>query len=382
MHSCETKVNTMKYNRGLQRRLFWLIVGGGLPLATFAQNAPRMVPVPADPLELVTNQAQAARTPESREAALQLLGRARDGFTLQKTGQAYRLKVRFTADSQGQTNYDGSWEMEDLYNPGQGVHWTANAVAGYTSTAISSKGTVYGEGTASAIPLRLHEARGLLYRPIASAPYAQRESIRTATAAFRGTTVTCVLLSRSRNGVNPAIGRGWEETEECIDPQSGLLQVHSEVPGRYVVYDYSNAPQLGGHVLPRSVTVTEAGRIVSKISVESVEGTAPADPSLFLPTEAMKSGGPATAMTGATKITRVHGEGPFTSAMVVRPVCVFGIVTPTGQLVEAHSLQPSDPNSDAAVEDAKAIDFSPTLPAGTPPRQHFVFVIEKFVAAQ
>jgi hypothetical protein len=56
------------------------------------------------------------------------------------------------------------------------------------------------------------------------------------------------------------------------------------------------------------------------------------------------------------------------------------MVNSAGQLVEAHSLQPNDPNSDAAVKDAIAIDFSPTTPAGTPPQQHFIFVIEKFVA--
>ena len=146
---------------------------------------------------------------------------------------------------------------------------------------------------------------------------------------------------------------GWEETEECIDPQSGLLQVHSEVPGRYAVYDYTNAPQLAGHILPRSVTITEAGRIVSKISVESLSGLTAADPNLFVPTDAMKAKGRAVAMTSATKISRIQGQGPFTSAVTIRPVCVFGMVTPSGQLVEAHSLQPSDPNSEAAVEDAK-----------------------------
>jgi hypothetical protein len=56
------------------------------------------------------------------------------------------------------------------------------------------------------------------------------------------------------------------------------------------------------------------------------------------------------------------------------------MVTSTGQLVEAHSLQPSDPNSQAAVEDAKRIDFSPLTAAGVAPEQHFVFVIEKFTS--
>ena len=154
------------------------------------------------------------------------------------------------------------------------------------------------------------------------------------------------------------------------------------MPGRYAVYDYSDAPQLGGHILPRSVTITEAGRIVSKISVESLGGLSAPDPGLFVPTDEMKARGPAVAMTSATKVTRVQGQGPFTSAMTLRPVCVFGMVTPTGHLVEAHALQPSDPNSQAAVEDAMKIDFSPLTPAGAPPQQHFVFVIEKFVAQQ
>jgi hypothetical protein len=54
-------------------------------------------------------------------------------------------------------------------------------------------------------------------------------------------------------------------------------------------------------------------------------------------------------------------------------------VTPAGELVEAHSLQPADPISAAAVEDAKQINFAASEPTG-PPHQHFVFVIEKFIS--
>ena len=360
--------------------ILWLIVGAALPLVTFGQNAPRIAPVPSDPLELVAGPIQVAGTPASRTAILQLLARARNNYTLRMAGQGYDLKINFAVDSLGQTDYDGAWEMEDLFVPGQGLRWTATAAAGYTTTGISSNGELYGEGTASAVPLRLEEARGILLHPLPSAAYASRESIRTSTATFHGALVTCVLLSSSKKAATPALGRGWEESEECID-QTGLLQVHSEAPGRYALYDYSNAPQLGGHVLPRTVTVTEAGRIVSKISVESLQGITGTDASLFVPTDAMKAKGPAVAMTSATKVSRVQGQGPFTSAMTLHPVCVFGIVTPTGHLVEAHTLQPSDPNSQAAVEDAKKIDFSPQTPAG-PPQQHFVFVIEKFVSQQ
>jgi hypothetical protein len=362
----------------LSKRLLWLIVGGGLPLVPFAQSAPRVIPVPSDPLELATGQIQVAG-PASRKAILQLLARARNNYALRDEGQGYDLKVDFTVDSSGQTNYDGAWELEDLFLPGQGLHWTATAAAGYTITGISSNGELYEEGTASAVPLRLEESRGILLHPLPSAAYASRESIRTTAATFNGALVTCVLLSTSKKTENLPVGRAWEESEDCID-QSGLLRIHSEAPGRYSVYDYSNAPQLGGHVLPRTVSVTEGGKVVSKISVEKLDGISVADPSLFAPTEGMRERGRPIEMTAATKISRVHGQGPFTSGMTIRPVCVFGIVTPTGQLVEAHSLQPSDPNSAAAVEDAKQIDFSPTTPAGAPPRQHFVFVLEKFIS--
>ncbi len=369
----------------LRKEVLWLIAGG-LSLSAFGQStartAPRMAPVPRDPSELVTGQVQPAATPASREAALQLLARARNSYQLRNAGQAWDLKVRFTVDSQGETNYDGTWTMEDVFAPGLGVHWTAESSAGYTIAGIFASKSVFAEGTASAIPLRLQEARAMLFNPIPSLAYARSGSIRTFASSFNGLPVTCVLLARAHNVSNPSVGRGWEESEECIDSQSGLLQVHSEAPGHYAVYNYSNAPQVGDRLLPRTVTVTEAGRILSKISVESLQGISEPDASLFVPTVGMKSAGQATAMTSATKILRVQGQGPFTPGMTIRPVCVFGLVTPTGQLVEAHSLQSSDPNSEAAIKDAKAIDFSPSMPPGSPPQQHFVFVIEKFVSAQ
>lgn len=362
--------------------MLWLVLWGSLQPTAFGQNTPKIAPVPSDPLELATSQIESASTPESREAALQLLARARSHFALRSAGQAYQLKVKFTVDSLGKTNYDGAWEMEDLFAPRRGHRWSATAASGYTTTGIAAAGEIYGDGTASVVPLRLFEARGVLFDPVQSRAYADRGSIRTSTATFHGATVTCLLLSRSRNAAKPATGRDWEETEECIDPQSGLLQVHSEVPGRYAAYDYANAPQWQGHILPRSVTITEAGRIVSNISIESLRELPAPDPSMFVPTAAMKMKGQAVAMTSATKISRIQGQGPFTPTSSIHPVCVFGMVTPSGHLVEAHALQPSDPNSQAAVEDAMKIDFSPLTPAGAPPQQHFVFVIEKFVSQQ
>ena len=370
----------MTSNSGLLKGILRLIVWQCLPLAGLCQIAPTIAPVPPDPLELSTGQVELANTSASREAALQLLTRARSQFALRGTHQAYDLKVSFTVDSGGGTSYDGAWQMQDLFAPGKGHRWTATADSGFTITSIATSAGTFADGTAGIVPLRLLEARGVLSDPLQSADYASHGSIRTSTATFRGVSVTCLLLSRSRNTANLSPGRDWEETEECIDPQSGLLQVHSQAPGIYAAYDYTNAPQFAGHILPRSVTITEAGRIVCKVVVESIVPITAPDPALFVPTDAMKAKGPAVAMTSATKLSRVQGTPTPTATL--RPVCVFGLVTPTGHLVEAHALQPSDPNSQAAVEDARNIDFYPFTPAGTPPRQHVVFVIEKFVSGQ
>jgi hypothetical protein len=230
----------------------------------------------------------------------------------------------------------------------------------------------------------LHEARAALFGSIPSFENIDRDLIRTSTATFKGKQVTCVLLSGPGNPATASDGRRWEETEECIDPESKLLQVHSQVPGRYFAYEYSGTPQLGC-MLPTKVTVTEGGQVVSEIAVDSLSELSAIDPSLFAPTEKMKAGGPAVAMGQAQKISRLLGRGPFKSSATAHPVCVFGLVTPSGQLVEAHSLQPSDPNSQAAVEAAKRMTFSrTTTPAARParPQQHFVFVIEKFVSSR
>jgi hypothetical protein len=370
---------------GLVKRL-WLIAAVAPSLAIFgqnmAQNAPKIAPIPADPLELVTGPVEVANSRTARAAAVELLDRARTNYALRSARQAYDLKISFTVNSGGQTEYDGAWQMEEMYDPQQGTRWTAQAAAGYATTQISSKDMSYGEGTSSVIPLRLHEARAAMLGPMPDTKNVELGLIRTSTVTFNGAQLTCVLLSGSGNPGTATPGRRWEETEECIDPKSGLLVVHSQAPGRYYAYDYANAPQFSGHTLARRVTVTEAGKPVSEIRLESLTEIPPADPSLFVATESMRSSGPAIAMGGAQKISKFAGRGPLTSAMTAQPVCVFGLVTASGQLVEAHSLQPSDPNSQAAVEAAKQINFAGPAQLGTRPQQHFVFIIEKFVSGQ
>jgi hypothetical protein len=354
----------------------------GMSISTLCQGAaPRTAPVPNDPLEIVSGPIHVVSTSHDRDAILNLLTRARSSYALRSDGPGYDLKVSFMVDSGGDTQYDGAWEMEEIYAPGQGFRWTAKAAAGYSTTQISVGNFSYGEGPGSTLPLRLHEARGALFGPIATPPFVDRDLIRTSTATLNGVELTCVLLSGRRHAATPAPGRRWEEAEECIDPQSGLLKLHSLAPGRYEVYDYSDAPTLAGHTLPRKVTVTESGKTVMELLVESWTGLPAADPALFVLTPEMIEREPAVAMAEARKISVFYKPGPIAPNSTIHPVCVFGVITPSGQVAEAHSLQPSDPNSQAAVESAKRMNFySPTSPRGRP-EQRFVFIIEKFVSS-
>jgi len=342
-----------------------------------------------DPVEVVSGGIQSVDAPAARSAALELLDRARSGSRLQARGQGYDLKVSFTVNSGGQTNYDGAWQMEDIFDPQQGLRWTARTGNAYTITEISSKGKLYSEGTEGPIPLRLQEARAALLDAIPSAarmalldlPSAAeftRAPVRTAMATFQGTSVTCVLYSLAQTTATAEPGRRWQELEDCVDPQSGLLIVHSQVPGRYFAYDYSNAPQLAGQMFPHRVTVIEAGRTVSQISVDSLTELRSADESLFVPTPEMLEGGRATTMSGARKMARVVGEGKPAGT----PICIFGVVTAAGKLVEAHSLQPDDPNSAAAVKAAGEMNFLRPTPGviGAPPQQQFAFVFIRFAS--
>ncbi|MFN7995718.1 MAG: hypothetical protein U0Q18_19060 [Bryobacteraceae bacterium] len=204
--------------------------------------------------------------------------------------------------------------------------------------------------------------------------------MRQVSASFNGTQLTCVLLSEK--GKKPAaVGRRrWDETEECIDPRTGVLRIHSQVPGRYYAYDFSNPVRFGDYQFPQKVIVSEAGRTVTQISVDSLTALPAADPNLFVPTEEMKAKGRAIGMGAARKVWRI-AKGGDVPALQARAVCVFGVVTPAGELVEAHSLQPSDPNSAAAVDAARKMNFAIPAAVSASPQQHFVFVIEKFVSS-
>jgi hypothetical protein len=346
-----------------------ILVGGVAAPAQLTTNPSK------DAHELVGDQIRTVQSKAVRASALSLLGRVRNSYGLRSAGRGYDLKVSFTVNSGGRTENDGDWQMEETFDPQQGLHWDAKSSDGYSITRIRVNSGFYGAETGSHVPLRLQEVRAALFDPMPSAKFAARASLRTSKATLDGTALQCVLLSDSAPVATANAGRRWDETEECVDPHSGLLRMHSQIPGRYFAYDYTGAPRLDGHTFPRKVTVYEGGKIVTEISVDSLKEISNADPALFQPTEQMRARGQATAMTGAGKIFQVPDSG-IAFGGNAHAVCVFGVVTATGELAEAHSLNPSDPASGNAVAAAQQMNFTKSAQTSARPQQHFVFIVE------
>jgi len=348
----------------VSRRVLWCVAACSASFSALAQE-------PLSTLQSAGSSIRAVEAPQERGDALQLVERARNLSDVRAAGQPYDLKVHFTVNSGGQTQYDGEWQMEDIFDPQAGLRWTASLPGSYSIARISSHGVLYGEETDGYVPLRLHEARAALLDALPSSQVLKNAKIRRATITFHGEQLTCLLFSSGRN-VN--LARAWNETEECIDAESGLLRLHSQVPGRYYAYDFTNAFPLGAHLVPSKVAVYEAGALVTQISVESLTEPASIDASLFVPSDRMKANGSPIKLGAAQKLFRVSA---VKSGSPTSTVCVFGLVTASGELVEAHSLQPSDPNSQAAIDAAQQMSFSRAQNGG--PQQYFVFILRRFV---
>ncbi|HEX3744003.1 MAG TPA: hypothetical protein VHW09_08730 [Bryobacteraceae bacterium] len=348
-----------------------LLLAGALGVSlAFGQTHGIAVPVPHDPLELVTGEIQTLQGPD-RDKALDLLARSRRYYALRAERKGYRLKVSFHVDSGGATQYDGDWEMEETSFPQMGLRWSAKT-AGYSTTQITGNGPAFGEGAGDHFPIRLHAARAALFGPL---PTPIDRDLRSASVTYNDVSLTCVLSGGAEHVPTQAPGRRWDENEDCIDPQSGQVYVHSVVPGSYDLFDYQDAPKLGNRGLPRNVTVTEGGKTVMRLHVDSLTEIAEADAKFFAATPEMTWG---TTMASLQKMVLFPQKGSIPPDATIRPVCVFGLVTADGKLVELHSLQTGDPNSQAALDYAKTL----TLPAPPGKSEHFVILIEKFVAGR
>jgi len=164
--------------------------GGGVPRqprqrAAFFESLAQP-PVPGDPLELVSGDAQPVQDAEQRAAATHLLTRARALSNVRV--YPYDLKTTFVSSGASA----GSWSLEDTSPAREVYRWTAQGPS-YSAINLHSNQLVYSNQPAGAMPLRLAQVRtAIFFMYPAAGPYA---SLRTAAGSLNGAEVSCVLVS-------------------------------------------------------------------------------------------------------------------------------------------------------------------------------------------
>jgi hypothetical protein len=337
----------------------------------FSQSAPKVAPLPYDPLELATGPTVVPDTPEQRAVLLNLLERARQNSAMHTPGMApFALKVSFNSTG-GDSHSQGYGELEETWLNGQTWRWSAR-LGDYSQLRIFYEGAAYDDKPRGHMPLRLQMVRNSIFWPVVG--NFAGSVLRMATANWEGTELACILISRGDASATP--GRRWEENEFCIDPKTGLLRIHSEAPGIYSVYDYNGGIQFHGRVVPRQTTIVEGGASVLQIHLDNLED-ATNDPNQFVPTKKMISHGPGAIMVGPFRFPELI-RTPAGYSGAVQPVIVHAILDQKGKVLDAEVVQTSDPALAAAA--LGVVWRSSYLPAGRQgrPLQREAFINVKF----
>lgn len=352
---------------------FLPLIAPALCLAQFSRRP--LPPVPQDPLEIVTSDAQPVQNADQRAAAAAVLIKAHDLSNVR--AQPYDLKTTFA--SSGSLPSDGSWVLEDI-SPGHGIYrWTAqgpgySAVNLYTNT---TRGMLYTNQPSGAMPLRLTQVRGAVFF---NAPaIGPQVSMRTATGSFNGATLNCVLTSFQRQPYSG--GRNWRESEFCVDSNTGLLTTYSPVPGLYIHYDYASAPTFHGKTIPAGFTITEAGKTVIEAKTESVADPPDSTNPLFA------AAGLTPLGVGQVMTAPVHWIGAFHapgsnggSNSTAQMVVLHGSLSPDNHVSETEILASTDPGLNlTALERANSHKgFSNEAQPGTTPRSREILFVYEF----
>ena len=355
------------------------ILAAVIPLAGFTQTF--TIAPPSDPLEPVTGMVQDVTTAEQRAAAVALLNRASDQYAMHTKGTpAHVLQISFNATASTLFG-GGAGHLTETWISGQNWRWDAT-FGNYSLLRISSNGVAYDQQALQPVPVRIKMLANAVFAPLQfTTP--RVSAMRTASVPWKGAQITCILLgagaenameaatSGATSGPTSASGRRWNESEFCVDPATGLLDIYSEVPGIYAFYDYSNALKFHDRILPGAVAIHENGAEVVQSQLTSIADTDGTNTSPFTPTAQMKSQGAAVVLFAPTKtIRRVWSPNVATGA-TVEPVIVHVTLDEQGKVQESEVLQTSAASAQALaqVTQTKLWPIAMQQNDGTPPRQ-------------
>lgn len=331
--------------------------------------------IPADPLELVTGDAQPVQDVNQRASAIEMLTNAyRHGSV--RPGYPYDLKTNFTAF--GSTNSDGAWQMENT-SPGSGLYrWTAQGPS-YSVQNLYKNRLLYSNQPTDSLPLRLTQVREAIFfsQPMLG-PYA---SLRTASAMLNGAELVCVLVAHSLRNKNAGGGRHWDDQEYCVDPKLNNIVTYSPIPGLYVLYDYSKGLQFHDREIANKFTITQGGHTIIEAETESV-GDAKENPAV-LDVSGLSAVGMGSIMTAPWRMRALvptSGVSNGGGQMVV----LHGVQSSSGHLSDVEVIASTNTSlNSAALEYAAAWKgglMGRDVEPGATPQSHEVFLMLQYVA--
>ena len=341
------------------RMLQMFLIVGFSNLAGWSPIAGQILPVPNDPLEPVTSIPVPPDTQERAAASALLMRAAQNGFH----GLAYTVKSTFVA--YGPVSYTGPGDMEETMIGSGARRWTGHLGDFTLARLLPGPPQKFDLGSKGPIPMRMQMVRHTLLAPIER--FSPAVPIRIANASVNGTPVTCILAFGAGT---TAPGRDWSELEYCIDPQTGLLRIASDVPGIYAVYDYGNSVEFNRHTVASQITVFVAGAVALQQTL-SFKNPDPVDPALWTPTKDMFMSG--VNLVPPTRRIQKRSASPTSAA--APPVIVHATLAMDGSVVEAEALQVLNSSlSQSALDLVKNTNYGPAELQGSSPIQREIYV--------
>ncbi len=332
-------------------------------------------PVPSDPLELITGDAQPVTDVNQRAEIINLLVNSHQRSNVR--AQPYDLKTTFTVAGSVSS---GQWQMEDMSPSGGLYRWTVEG-PGYSAVNLNVNRIFYSTQPANGLPLRLIQVREAIFKT--EAVVGAHATLRTANASLNGVDLVCALVAH--NAIAPAGtgGRQWEEQEYCVDPKAGTLVTYSEAPGSYFHYDYSKALQFHGKLIPNGFTITQAGQTVVEAQTESVSD--PADNPAAFQTTGLNQIGVGAIMSSPWQFRiRLPLPGVSQSGAAAQAVALHAVQSPDGQISDVEVLASSDSSlNQAAVAFASKWQggMMGESQSGATPQSHEVVMMVEYVAS-
>jgi hypothetical protein len=321
-------------------------------------------PVPADPYELVTGKTVAK--PADRTQALVLLNKAKRPMRLlAPMTPPYLLTVSFTAT--GDPANSGTGELTELWLGQQNWRWTSK-LGDFSMRRIATRAGVFDEKPVAMVPMRVHMLRNSIFW--AGQGLTASSQFRSAAVEWKGRPTTCLLVSEQAAAEQPG-ARRWDESEYCIDDQTGLLQILSVAPGNYAVYSYAEGVTYHGQPLPERIKTYVAGALVIDAGLRIEE---PTEQSIPGPTAEMLAADKPVVMEEPMR-RRIDLQNPSVSGMAL-PVIVNAQVGPSGKVVVEELCAAADPTLGA-----KALDQVKTMDFGRSEVQRQAYVEVRFVPA-